>query len=143
MADRAKAKQKHFMLFDHKPLRRRFIHLQGAVGKIERAVAFPAMEVMMVTLSGSFIQRSERRMKNRYQPPAVDEHLEVPVNSCLIERIHGLLTVFKNFIHTQRSFMLTEDLFYGCSLRGVALQGLIFHALDYRISCFLLQVFSQ
>jgi hypothetical protein len=83
------------------------------------------MEVVVMLLSGSFIQSPERWMGYPFQPPAIDKNFQVPIDRRLVEGLHELAAVGKNLIHSQRPFVLLKDLFYGHPLRCVALQRLI------------------
>ena len=67
-------------------------------------------------------------MGDGFKPPAIDKNFEVAVNGCLVESNRQLLSVSKDFVHPQRSFVLSKDLLDGCSLCGIAFQDLIFHA---------------
>jgi hypothetical protein len=82
-------------------------------------------------------------MGDPLQPPVIYEHLEIPVNRCLVEGRHELAAVCQNLIHAQRPFMMTEDLLYGHSLCGIAPQSLILLFQEVKLFLSLLQAFSQ
>jgi hypothetical protein len=70
-----------------------FILIQGTAREIKGAVALTAMKVVVMPLSGAFIQSPERWMGDPFQPPVIDEKLEIPVDRCLVERLHELAAV--------------------------------------------------
>jgi hypothetical protein len=123
-ARRANAEQKNFVAFHDEPIGCRFILLQSAAGELKGAVALPAVEMVVMPPFGSFIQRPEQWMDDPFQPPVINEKLEVPVDRCLVERVHALAAVCKHLVHPQRPFVLPEDLLYGHSLGCVAPQCL-------------------
>jgi hypothetical protein len=65
-----------------------------------------AVKVMVMSFSGSFIQRPERWMKNPVQPAIPDKDLEIPVDRGLIERFDELASVFEDLIHCQGPVVL-------------------------------------
>jgi hypothetical protein len=102
------------------------------------------MEVVVMPFSGSFIQSPERWMGYPFQPPLINENLQIPIDRRLVERFHKLAAICKNLIHPQRSFVLAKDLFYGGSLCCVAPQGLILLIFkEFRVFPLLLQALSQ
>jgi hypothetical protein len=54
-ARRTGAKQKDLMLFNDKSIRHHFMFFQRTPGKLQGLVARPTVEVVMMSLSGSFI----------------------------------------------------------------------------------------
>jgi hypothetical protein len=70
-----------------------FILIQGTAREIKGAVALTAMKVVVMSLSGAFIQSPERWMGDPFQPPVIDKKLEIPVDRCLVERLHELAAV--------------------------------------------------
>jgi hypothetical protein len=67
--------------------------LQGAAGKLKGTVALSAMKVVVMRPSGAFIQSPERWMGDPFQPSVIDKKLEIPVDRCLVERLHELAAV--------------------------------------------------
>jgi len=92
-ARRANAEQKNFVAFHDEPIGCRSILLQSAAGELKGAVALPAVEMVVMSLTGSFIQSPEQWMDDPFQPPVINEKLEVPVDRCLVERVHALAAV--------------------------------------------------
>lgn len=115
------------MIFHYEPIGCYFIFLQGTTSELEGVAAYTAIEMMMMALSCPFINSPERWMGDPFQPPVIDEKLEVPIDSCLIEGRHEPASVCKNLIHPQRPVVLSKDLFNGHSLCRVSPQGLNLH----------------
>lgn len=110
------AEQKYFMIFDDKAIRCSIVHLQGTSGQFIRTVTFTAKEMMMMVLSGTFIERPERWMKNFLQPPVISQDFQGSVNRGNVERRDGLTAVGKDFFHRQWSLMAGESALDGFSL---------------------------
>lgn len=112
------------MIFNYESIGCNFIFLQSTTREFEGAVASTAMKVVMMALACSFEQSPEGWMNDPFQPPVIDQELEVPIDCCLIKRLYELATVRKNFIHPQRPVVLSKDLFYCYSLCRVSPQSL-------------------
>lgn len=123
-ARRANTEEENFVVFHNKPFRGCFIFPEGTTREFKGPVAPAAVKVVVMPLPGSFIQSPERRMGHTFQPPVVDENLDVPIDRCLVERLHELAAIFENLVHSQRPLMLPEGLLYGHSLGRFAPQGL-------------------
>jgi len=80
------------VVFDDKPIGS-CVLLQGAAWKLKGTVALTAMKVVVMRPSVSFIQSPKRWMGNPFQPPVIDKKLEIPVDRCLVERLHELAAV--------------------------------------------------
>ena len=115
------------MIFHYEPIGRYFIFIQGTTRELVGVFACAAIEMMMMALSCPFIHSPERWVGDPFQPPVIDEKLEVPIDSCLIERCHEPMSVSKNLIHPQRPVVLSKDLFNGHSLCRVSPQSLNLH----------------
>ena len=131
------------MVFHDKPIGSCALFFQSTAGKIKGTVANTAIKMVVMPPTSPFIQSPERWMGDSFQPPVIDQKLEIPVDCCLVERFHEFATVLYNFIHAQGSFVLSEDLLYSLSLCGVASQSLILHIQKDSFCLFLLQVLSQ
>jgi hypothetical protein len=81
------------VVFHDKPIGSCVLFLQGAAWKIKGAVALTAMKVVVMPFSGAFIQSPKRWMGDPFQPPIIDKKLEIPVDRCLVERLHELAAV--------------------------------------------------
>ena len=81
---------------------------------------------MVVSLSGAFVQGSDRWMIDPFQPAGFDERIQIAIDRRLVERSHEVATVRQNLVHAQRLFMPFENLFDGHSLRRIAFQCLLF-----------------
>ena len=49
-----------------------------------RGLHSQAVKVVVMSLSGAFINRTEVRMRNPFQPAVIDENFQVPIDGCLI-----------------------------------------------------------
>lgn len=131
------------MVFDNEPVGCHLIFPQGTTGQLKGAIALTAMEMVMMLLSGSLVQRPQGWMSDPFQPALLDEDLEVPIDRRRIEGLHEFAAVFKDLIHSQRPVVLPKDLRYGRPLCCVTPQRPYLPHLAYRPTAFLLQLILQ
>jgi hypothetical protein len=81
------------VVFHDKPIGSCVLFLQSAAGDLKGTVTLAAMKVVVMPLSGAFIQSPERWMGDPFQPPVIDKKLEIPVDRRLVERLHELATI--------------------------------------------------
>ena len=68
------------MVFNNKPIGSYAFFLQSTAGKLKDTLAFTAMKVVVMPLSGSFKQSSKGWMGNPFQPPFIGKEFEIPVD---------------------------------------------------------------
>lgn len=121
MALRADSEQKALVILDGEPDRGGFPLVEGAAGQIVHPIAHAAMKMVMVSLSGPFVQRAERRMIHLPEPAVLKQQLDVPIDGGLIERFHDQPPAFQDFLDAKRPVLLAKYLLDGCPLRCLPL----------------------
>lgn len=68
------------MVFHNKPIGSYALFFQSAAGKLKDTFTLTAIKVVVMVLSGSFIQRPKRWMGDPFQPPFIDQQFEVAID---------------------------------------------------------------
>jgi hypothetical protein len=76
---------------------------QGTTRNLEETIAGMAMEVVVMSLVGPFIENAKLRVVNGFQPPGFNQGFEVSINRCLVERPHLFPAYLKDFVDPQGS----------------------------------------
>jgi hypothetical protein len=108
---------------DNKTRKSGLLLSQGATRNLEKTIASMAMEVVVMSLLGPFIENAELRVVNGFQPPGLNQGFEVSINRCLVERPHLFPAYQKDFVDPQGSRFRQKSL-----LDRILLNRLSFHS---------------
>lgn len=115
--------QEDFVILHHKAVRSGSFFFHGTTGQFKGAVTLTAMEVVVMSLAGTFVQGPEGGVGDAPEPAVVNEDFEVAINRGLVEGLDHFTSIGQDLGHSQWSILLQEDLFDGCSLCCFASQG--------------------
>ena len=97
------------MAFGHKARRRELLFIQGATRNLKEPVAGPALKVVVVVLSGPFIEHAEAGGDDLSEPPRFHQALQVAIHGRLVQRPYREAAGLQDFIDAQGPIHHPED----------------------------------
>lgn len=108
------------MFLDLESGRRQKGHVPRTAFDVERAMAFPANEMMVMNLPGYLVARRFTRNFDRSQPILIDQKFDVPVDRRDPDRPLLIARDVHHFVWRERSSRLQENVADDPSLNCVA-----------------------
>jgi hypothetical protein len=72
--------------------------------------------MVVVSLAGFLVESAQLGRLDFFQPPCLNEKLQIAIDGCLIERTHRTAAGIQNFIYAQGSIDLLKYFLYGVPL---------------------------
>jgi hypothetical protein len=109
--------------------RRGTLFVENASGYLEKPVAGPALEMMMMFLAGSFIGHTFLEGVDLLEPPCFDQDFEIAIDGGQVEGSDFEASRFQNFMDAERSVDVSENFLDSGSLTRFS-----FHSVFRKIS---------